>query len=200
MESLGKEKNLAGEIVHPGIAVYGNKDSTGQHFSVQQLRDAVLNFFVRFVEVRNDGRVARFEVEDGITSGDYFQGFLRALHDNGRNQSRWSIREVSESNIGLLIALSEVGYYGSLVNIHAYAQPSLEAGKKAASKLLELQKQVQEQLSGEGKTAEELARSVDAGPEDVFHLLRRLASNTPQIKVVADEEAVDDRFCLRESP
>jgi hypothetical protein len=32
----------------------------------------------------------------------------------------------------------------------------------------------------EGKTAEEIARSIDA-PEDVFHVLRHLASNDPHI-------------------
>ena len=77
MESLGKEKNLAGDVVHQGIAVYGNKGSTDQHSYLQQLRDGVLNFFVTFVEVRNDRRGARFDVEDGITSGDYLEGFLR---------------------------------------------------------------------------------------------------------------------------
>jgi DNA-directed RNA polymerase sigma subunit (sigma70/sigma32) len=70
----------------------------------------------------------------------------------------------------------------------------VEAGKKAASKLLELQTQVREELSGEEKTAEEIARSVDADPEDVFHLLRHLASNDPRIKVTRGEQAVDDRF------
>jgi glucose-6-phosphate isomerase len=202
MESLGKEKNLSGEIVHQGIAVYGNKGSTDQHSYVQQLRDGVLNFFVTFVEVRNDRRGARFDVDDGITSGDYLQGSLRgtrsALYENGRESITMSIPEVSAFNIGLLIALYEraVGYYGSLVNINAYDQPGVEAGKKAASKLLQLQKQVQEELSGEGKTAEEIARSIDADPEDVFHLLRHLASNVPRIKVVPGEEAVDDRFSL----
>ena len=73
MESLGKER-ICGKIVHQGIAVYGNKGSTDQHSYVQQLRDGVLNFFVTFVEVRNDRRGARFEVEDGITSGDYLRG------------------------------------------------------------------------------------------------------------------------------
>src|SRR6266487_1493563 len=52
MESLGKEKDLDGNIVHQGIAVYGNKGSTDQHAYVQQLRDGVLNFFVTFIEVR----------------------------------------------------------------------------------------------------------------------------------------------------
>ena len=54
MESLGKEKDLDGNVVHQGIAVYGNKGSTDQHAYVQQLRDGVQNFFVTFVEVRKD--------------------------------------------------------------------------------------------------------------------------------------------------
>jgi glucose-6-phosphate isomerase len=205
MESLGKEKDLGGEIVHQGIAVYGNKGSTDQHSYVQQLRDGVLNFFLIFVEVRNDRRGARFEVEDGITSGDYLQGFLRgtrsALYKNGRESITMSIPEVNAFNIGLLIALYEraVGFYGSLVNINAYDQPGVEAGKKAASKLLQLQKQVHKQLSGQGKTAEEIARSIDADPEDVFHLLRHLASNDSRIKVIPAEETVDDRFSFEQS-
>jgi glucose-6-phosphate isomerase len=204
MESLGKEKNLAGEIVHQGIAVYGNKGSTDQHSYVQQLRDGVLNFFVTFVEVRNDRRGARFEVDDGITSGDYLQGFLRgtrsALYENGRESITISIPEVNAFYVGALIALYEraVGFYGSLVNINAYDQPGVEAGKKAASKLLQVQTQVREELSGEEKTAEEIARSVDADPEDVFHLLRHLASNDSRVKVTRGEQAADDRFSFAE--
>jgi len=37
-------------------------------------------------------------------------------------------------------------------------------------------------------------------PEEAFHLLRHLASNDPQIKVVPGEEAVDDRFSLGKAP
>jgi glucose-6-phosphate isomerase len=205
MESLGKEKNLAGEIVHQGIAVYGNKGSTDQHSYVQQLRDGVLNVFVTFVEVPNDRRVARFEVEDGITSGDYLEGFLRGtrsgLYEKGRESITMSIPEVNAFYIRALIALYErmVGFYGSLVNINPYDQPGVEAGKKAASKLLELRKQVRAQLSDEGKTAEEIARSVDADPEGVFHLLRHLASNDPRINVGTGDEPADDRFSLRHS-
>jgi glucose-6-phosphate isomerase len=205
MESLGKEKNLAGKIVHQGIAVYGNKGSTDQHSYVQQLRDGVLNFFVTFVEVRNDQRGARFAIEGGITSGHYLQGFLRgtrsALYEKGRESITMSIPQVNAFHVGALIALYEraVGFYGSLVNINAYDQPGVEAGKKAASKLLELRRQVHEELSGEGKTAEEIARSIDADPEDVFHLLRHLASNDRWIKVARGEEVVDDRFSLAES-
>ncbi|MGE5208514.1 MAG: glucose-6-phosphate isomerase [Alphaproteobacteria bacterium] len=205
MESLGKEKNLAGEVVNQGIAVYGNKGSTDQHSYVQQLRDGVLNFFVTFVEVRDDRDGPRFEVEDGITSGDYLQGFLRgtrsALYENGRESITMSIPKVDAFNIGLLIALYDraVGFYGSLVNVNAYDQPGVEAGKKAASKLLQLQKEVRQTLSGKGKTAEEIARLIDADPEDVFHLLRHLASNDPEVNIVPGEEPVDDRFSLGQS-
>ncbi len=205
MESLGKEKDLDGKIVHQGIAVYGNKGSTDQHAYVQQLRDGVLNFFVTFIEVRKDRRGAAFEVEDGITSGDYLQGFLRgtrsALYESGRESITVSISEVNAFNVGALIALYEraVGFYGSLVNINAYHQPGVEAGKKAATKLLHLQNQVRKKLSaGAGKIAEEIARSIDADPEDVFHVLRHLASNDPHVRVTAGDEPVDDRFSLAE--
>ncbi|PYJ91202.1 MAG: glucose-6-phosphate isomerase [Verrucomicrobia bacterium] len=205
MESLGKEKDLDGKIVHQGIAVYGNKGSTDQHAYLQQLRDGVLNFFVTFVEVRKDRHGKQLEVEDGITSGDYLEGFLRgtrsALYENGRESITISIPDVNAFNLGALIALYEraVGFYGSLINVNAYDQPGVEAGKKAATRLLQLQKQVSEKLAAnEGKTAEEIARSIDADPEDVFHVLRHLASNDPQIRVAPGEKPSEDRFSVEQ--
>jgi glucose-6-phosphate isomerase len=205
MESLGKEKDVDGMIVHQGIAVYGNKGSTDQHAYVQQLRDGVLNFFVTFIEVRKDRHAKRFEVEDGVTSGDYLQGFLRgtrsALYESGRESITISISEVNAFNLGALIALYEraVGFYGSLVHINAYDQPGVEAGKKAATKLLHLQKQVSEKLATDrGQTAEEIARSIDADPEDVFHALGHLASNDPHVKVAPGQEAAEDQFSLEQ--
>jgi len=49
-------KNLDGQIVHQGIAVYGNKGSTDQHAYVQQLREGV-PFFMTFIEVLEDRQV-----------------------------------------------------------------------------------------------------------------------------------------------
>jgi glucose-6-phosphate isomerase len=205
MESLGKEKDLDGKTVHQGIAVYGNKGSTDQHAYVQQLRDGVLNFFVTFIEVRRDRRDKRFEVEEGVTSGDYLQGFLRgtrsALYESGRESITISIPEVNAFNLGALIALYEraVGFYGSLININAYDQPGVEAGKKAATRLLQLQKEVIEKLAADrGQTAEEIARSIDADPEDVFHVLRHLASNDRKIRVAPGEEPSEDQFSLEQ--
>ncbi len=189
MESLGKEKDLDGKIVRQGIAVYGNKGATDQHAYVQQLRDGVPNFFATFIEVRQDRHSDRFEVENGVTSGDYLQGFLRgtrsALYENERDSITISIPEVNAFTVGALIALYEraVGFYGSLVNVNAYHQPGVEAGKKAATKLLQLQAEVQKKLGAEpGKSAEEIAQLVNADPEDVFHILRHLAANDPGIR------------------
>ncbi len=204
MESLGKEKDLDGKVVHQGIAVYGNKGSTDQHAYVQQLRDGVLNFFVTFIEVRKDRTTRGFEVEKGITSGDYLHGFLRgtraALYENGRESITISIPEVNAFQIGALIALYEraVGFYASLVNINAYHQPGVEAGKKAATRLIELQQRVRSALpSSPGQTADEIARSLSADPEDVYHLLRHMAANDPAVQAVPADQPSKESFFLK---
>ena len=200
MESLGKEKDLEGKVIHQGIAVYGNKGSTDQHAYVQQLRDGVLNFFVTFVEVAKDRDSGALEVEPAVTSGDYLHGFLRgtrrALYEKGRESITLSIAAVDAASIGALIALYEraVGFYASIVNVNAYDQPGVEAGKKAATSLLELQRVVRDQLSSSPKTAEELARATGADPEDAFHILSHLASNDPAVRVIRAEEPSGDTF------
>jgi glucose-6-phosphate isomerase len=175
--------------VHQGIAVYGNKGSTDQHAYVQQLRDGVLNFFVTFIEVEKDTGQPGFEVEPGVTAGDYLHGFLRgsrsALFRKGRQSIVLRISQVDAFHVGALIALYEraVGFYASLVNINAYNQPGVEAGKKAATRLLELQSNVKKQLSPNGQTAEEIAHRLGSDPEDVFHILHHLASNDPTVRI-----------------
>jgi glucose-6-phosphate isomerase len=203
MESLGKEHDLEGKTVNQGIAVYGNKGSTDQHAYVQQLRDGVLNFFITFIEVDKDTANGRTEVEPGVTAGDYLHGFLRgtrsALFEKGRESIGLRISEVDAFHIGALIALYEraVGFYGALVNINAYNQPGVEAGKKAATKLLQLQSSVEKQLSGSGQTAEEIAKALDADPEDVFHILHHLASNNEAIHATNGENPAEDRFSAK---
>ena len=188
MESLGKEKDLAGRVVHQGLTVYGNKGSTDQHAFVQQLRDGAADFFVTFVRALRDREGGSVEVEPGATSGDFLDGFLlgtrRALFESGRPSITITIPDVSPRTLGMLIALYErtVGLYASLVGINAYHQPGVEAGKKAAAAVLDLQRRAVAALRGKGAsggTCEEIAAAAGA-PEEVetvFHLLERLAAN-----------------------
>jgi glucose-6-phosphate isomerase len=186
MESLGKELDLTGRVVNQGIAVYGNKGSTDQHAYVQQLREGVKNFFVTFIEVLKDRAGKPFEVEPGITSGDYLQGFYLGTREALSEKDRWSITltlaDVSPRSLGGLIALYErvVGLYASLIGINAYDQPGVEAGKKAAGSVIALQQKLVAALrAGGGKavTAEALAAQVGGDPEAAFKILEHLAAN-----------------------
>jgi glucose-6-phosphate isomerase len=187
MESLGKEKDLEGNIVHQGIAVYGNKGSTDQHAYVQQLREGVANFFATFIEVLEDRKAPSPELEPGITAGDYLSGFLQgtrqALYENQRDSITVTIPQVNARTVGALIALYDraVGFYASLVNINAYHQPGVEAGKKAAAVILELQKRVVDVLQAETKplSLEEVAQKAGATDqiEAIYKILRHLHAN-----------------------
>lgn len=186
MESLGKERDLNGNIVHQGIAVYGNKGSTDQHAYVQQLRDGIPNFFATFIEVLKDSDRYHPEVETGITSGDYLSGLLQgtrqALYENGRDSITITLPEVSPQAIGALIALYEraVSFYASLVNINAYHQPGVEAGKKAAASVLALQNQVVALLAqGQALTLRETAERLGQLDqiETIYKIARHLHAN-----------------------
>ncbi|MEO6052747.1 MAG: glucose-6-phosphate isomerase [Chthoniobacterales bacterium] len=199
MESLGKELDLDGKVVNQGIAVYGNKGSTDQHAYVQQLRDGLNNFFITFIEARKDSNAPAVDVEPGITSGDFLQGFLRgtrsALHEKSRASITLSIPEFNAYYLGALIALYEraVGFYGTLVNVNAYHQPGVEAGKKAATLILEVQQKVVAKLSSSPQTSEQIATAISAEPEEVFHICQHLAANG-RAKQVYGKSAADDTF------
>src|SRR5688572_27754660 len=188
MESLGKERDLDGKVVNQGIAVYGNKGSTDQHAYIQQLRDGLNNFFVTFIQVLRGREGKSIQVEPGFTSADYLQGFYlgtrQALRENGRQSITITIDRVDGFNVGLLIALYEraVGLYASMINVNAYHQPGVEAGKKAATAVLQLQTLVLECLtkhSSRSFTAVQIsdALSRPGATETIFKICQYLAAN-----------------------
>ncbi len=197
MESLGKERDRSGKVVNQGIAVYGNKGSTDQHAYVQQLRDGLPNFFALFIEVLKDRSskfpkfneldLSKLNVEADFTNGDYLFGFYegtrRALYEAGRESISITIDEVNEYSVGALIALFEraVGFYASMVDINAYHQPGVEAGKKAATQVLALQSKVLDHLKAAGRptSCDEIAKQLNCEEETetIFKLLRHLAAN-----------------------
>lgn len=216
MESLGKEHDLNGAVVHQGLAVYGNKGSTDQHAYVQQLRDGIHNFFVVFIEVLKDksprtlqsSALASFspeqlQVEPGVTSGDYLTGFYlgtrSALFEKERESITVTIPEVNEYFVGMLIALFEraVGLYASLINVNAYHQPGVEAGKKAAAEVLKIQAKTVAFLA-EAKQShgvEEIAHGIHEPQsiETIFKVLRHLAANG-RLKVQRGASVFEDTY------
>ncbi|HXF09779.1 MAG TPA: glucose-6-phosphate isomerase [Desulfuromonadaceae bacterium] len=187
MESLGKELDLDGVVVNQGITVLGNKGATDQHSYIQQLREGLNDFFVTFVEVLNDGRGAELMVEDKVTAGDYLHGFYlgtrQALAEKDRESLTLTIQEVSPKTVGMLIALFEraVGFYASLINVNAYHQPGVEAGKKAAGQVIEIQRRVMVSLSQvrEPLTLEEVSEvlGLKFDKELIFKILQHLVAN-----------------------
>ena len=189
MESLGKDKDLDGNVVHQGIAVYGNKGSTDQHAYIQQLRDGVPNFFATFIEVQKERSGELFHVEQGgVTAGDYlsgfFQGTRKALYESGRESITITINEVTPFSVGVLIALYEraVGLYASLVNINAYHQPGVEAGKKAAERVIDLELTLFECLmrrDGHPMKVDDLAMEMQAVDEveTIYKVCEHLCAN-----------------------
>ena len=191
MESLGKELDLNQAVVNQGITVLGNKGATDQHSYIQQLRDGLNDFFATFIEVLKDEKNRSLMVEPNVTAGDFLHGFYlgtrQALAENHRESVTITVKEVSPFTVGALIALFErtVGLYASLVNINAYHQPGVEAGKKAAVNVVGLQRKILEYLNNHlGKTfsTSEIARGIKSEEEIelVFKICQHLTENPSQ--------------------
>ncbi len=210
MESLGKERDLSGKVVHQGIAVYGNKGSTDQHAYVQQLREGVPNFFATFVEVLKNRCGNSVSVdEEGMSSGDYLHGFLLgtrdALYEKDRKSVTLTILEITPASIGRMIALFEraVGLYATLVNINAYHQPGVEAGKQAASSILTVRKSVFAlMLASRGEAMTPLVVAQKIGQTEkvtwVFKILQSLTVNEPdKFERLTHNNPLEDQFVCR---
>jgi glucose-6-phosphate isomerase len=206
MESLGKEKDLDGKVVNQGIAVYGNKGATDQHAYVQQLREGVNNFFATFIEVLHDRNGSSLELEPGVTCGDYLSAYLQgtrnALYENNRESITITIDRLDARSVGALIALYEraVGFYALLVNVNAYHQPGVEAGKKMAGAIIKLQDDALTLVRsnpGRSFTVEEVATAIKAEEqaESLFKILEHASMNEDHhVKRIPGKTIFDARY------
>ena len=138
-----------------------------------------------------------------MTSGDYLAGFFlgtrSALFEKDRESVTVTVSEVSERTVGMLIALFEraVGLYASLININAYHQPGVEAGKKAAARVLALQEKVVTfvRTAGAPVGVDEIAAGVGSPDEveSVFKIVRRLAVNE-RVTIERGASLFEDRY------
>ena len=203
MESLGKELDRQGNVVNQGIAVYGNKGSTDQHAYVQQLRDGRHDFFATFLRVLQDRTGEHFEVEEGVTTGDYLDGFWQgtrtALHESGRRSATICVDRLDERVLGALVALFErtVSIYAELIDTNAYHQPGVEAGKKAAAVVLDLQQRLMTALASDAQRVQELAAKVGADAADCWPILQHLAKNRAEVAVISGHDPEQASFLRR---
>uniref|UniRef100_A0A0E0E500 Glucose-6-phosphate isomerase n=1 Tax=Oryza meridionalis TaxID=40149 RepID=A0A0E0E500_9ORYZ len=175
MESLGKEFDLDGNRVNQGLTVYGNKGSTDQHAYIQQLREGVHNFFVTFIEVLRDRPPGHdWELEPGVTCGDYLFGMLQgtrsALYSNDRESISVTVQEVTPRAVGALVALYEraVGIYASLV---------LRLGKRQQVKCWHFRRGCKD--PAEPLTLDQIAERCHC-PEDIemiYKIIQHMAAN-----------------------
>jgi glucose-6-phosphate isomerase len=110
-----------------------------------------------------------------------------------------SIPRVDAYYLGTLIALFEraVSFYASFVNINAYHQPGVEAGKKAAGAFLETLQSVKNHLaanSGKSFSAAEVAAATGGDQEETFHILTHLAANAGNICSTLGDSPAEDQF------
>ncbi len=192
MESLGKKMDRAGNIVHQGISVFGNKGSTDQHAYVQQLRDGLDNFFCTFIESLDmPDDLDNFNLEDpkSYLSG-FLQGTRSALSKEGRQSVTITISEFNTFTLGAIIALFEraVSFYAELVNINAYDQPGVEAGKKAAAEIILIQQKIKFLFDkNDFLTIEKINKSLESSdPESIFLILRQMCFNNKNFKCEGD--------------
>jgi len=189
MESLGKEKDLDGNVVHQGLTVYGNKGGTDAHAYIQQLNDGRNDFFVTFVEVLRDA--AAVVAVDGLTMGEHLHAFKEGLATSLRSRKRKVIDIVIDRldahNLGMLIALYEraVAVYAELINVNAFHQPGVTAYKSASAQvntvnhLLREWLTVQETLAPENGSARAVAVACGCAGQTraVAGLLAKFAAN-----------------------
>jgi glucose-6-phosphate isomerase len=97
--------------------------------------------------------------------------------------------------VGVLIALFErtVGLYASLINVNAYHQPGVEAGKKAAEEIISIQQRILSFLAeNKSKTfhVEQIASGIGtfSDVESVFRICEHLSANRRGIVRFSAEE------------
>ncbi len=187
MESLGKEFDLRSRPVYQGLSVFGNKGGTDAHAFVQQLHDGRNDFFVTFIEILEDSR--QFLLDRNLTMGDYLhnfrQGLANALSVRKRSVSTITLERLTPRTLGMIIALFEraVAFYAELIGINAFHQPGVQAYKKAADKLNELNLKLQNFVAthpGFSGAACDYAAALDSkngNPDDIAGILAKFTLN-----------------------
>ena len=115
----------------------------------------------------------------------------------GKRRHRRFLRSHQHRFEDFILFERSVGFYASLVNVNAYHQPGVEAGKKAAGEFLDLLQKVRQHLesnAGEAATADQVASAINLDPESVYHALSHLAATRSGITKTPATSPADEGF------
>ena len=135
-QSLGEELGLNHNLVHYGLTILGNHDSTDQYACIRQLPEGPYDFFARIIELRQDRQYSDLNVQDIVTCGNIQHGFYtgtrRALAEENPAFVTIAAIAISALTIGRLIELFQwaVGFCGTFINSNACHRPGVNAGKR----------------------------------------------------------------------
>ncbi len=146
-ESLGKEKDRDGNIVHEGRTPIPALGTTDMHSQTQQHREGKYNKIITFIQVENFGKEDitlldknPFSEKLNFLNGKKFSTLLNtalesnelALKNVSRPTCKIKISEVNEFTLGMLFYFFEIAtaFEGELLNVNAYDQPGVEDYKK----------------------------------------------------------------------
>ncbi|GAB4157925.1 MAG: glucose-6-phosphate isomerase [Planctomycetota bacterium] len=151
-ESLGKRVDRDGRVVEVGPTPIKALGATDQHSQVQLYAEGPRDKAFMFEGLKDYGRElvipkpdevdAKLSYLGGRTMNELIRaemlGTIVALTDSGRPNCLIELDDVSPETVSQLFLMWEmaVSYIGELMNINAYDQPGVEAGKIAAYALM----------------------------------------------------------------
>lgn len=152
-ESLGKRFDVDGNVIEVGQTPVKALGATDQHSQVQLYMEGPNDKVISFIEVEkfknNDllknhfSYIKDFNYLEGKTLGGLLNAEKKAteiaLTDNSRPNLTLKISEVSEENVGAILFFFQAAtaFAGELLNINAFNQPGVEAGKIATYALMD---------------------------------------------------------------
>ena len=150
-ESLGKQKDSRGDIVHAGFTPIKALGTTDQHSQIQLYREGPNDKVIGLVEVEKFRREVAIPTGLGVDAIKYLEGSsIGALMNAEKRATEYALLESQRPNytikfptidayhVGQFINLWQIAtaYAGLLLNVDAYDQPAVELGKQATFGLM----------------------------------------------------------------
>ncbi|OJI07198.1 hypothetical protein BK004_01560 [bacterium CG10_46_32] len=151
-ESLGKEHDLSGRIVHAGITPFVTVGSTDLHSLFQLLIGGPIDKFTTFVRTRTKGDVSIPHLDDQFDAivpelnkksvkevmAAIYQGTVRSFSERGLPFVEVELEGLSEESVGkfLQFKMVETMLLARLMQVNAFDQPNVEEYKAITRELL----------------------------------------------------------------